>query len=126
MEKPFRQKCEAGNGRFEATAIIVPGVSWFVRTKHGRTFQFYDERHFKSAWKLVGKPQVIQDDGWSPPPPEYDQAEEERIKEREQLEEEEYQEQVCSYVIRSQDCMNKHGCWVPPSTMFRNRKPGTI
>ena len=117
IEQPFIQECEAGNGRLEGVATVVPGLSWFVREKSGRTFQYFDERHFRSVWKLLGTPQVIEGDGWVDPA-EYDPEEEKRIKERERLEEQNYREQVCEYVIRSQQCMEKHGCWRPPGRKF--------
>ena len=126
MDKPFRQKCEAGNGRLEGTAVIVPGETWFVRAKNGRTFLYYDERHFRSVWRLVGKPQEIQGDGWSPPAPDYNEEEEKRIAEKERLEEETYEEKVCMYVIKSQECMERHGSWKPPSTKFKNQRRRTI
>ena len=119
MKSAFRQRVQSMTD--EGLATIVPGESWYVKTENG-VWQYFDERHFKSVWRLIGKPIPIEGDDWEPDT-DYDETEEHRIAEREQLEEDEYNEKICDYVIRSQECMEKHGCWKPPSTKFRNKNP---
>ena len=98
---------------------------WFIKLDDGRIVQYEDEKQFRMFWHPVGKSWFV-NTGDPLPKVEYDEKEEARISERESLEEEEYQEKICEYVIRSQENMERYGCWEKPSTKFRNKKPRTI